>query len=88
MRDFLLPIKASDVIQSGKVWRETTMETEHGVFNDSCHGKKIKNVSEVLPHVASAELSQTFIVKTIHLSNISRFVVAAQNHDSAGVTDF
>lgn len=47
------------------------METEDLAFNNCSHGKVIKEVSEVFPDIGVSILSETFIVESINLGDLS-----------------
>jgi hypothetical protein len=56
------------------------------VVNERCQGKKIKQVGEEPPDVGIAVFTQALVVETVHLSNLARFVIAAQDGDAIAVS--
>lgn len=58
------------------------MKAEHLVLNDSCQWQVIEELSELLPDIGIAVLSEAFIVETVHLCDLPALVVATQNGDS------
>ena len=65
MRSLLNAIKLSNLIKSINGWRETTMETEDLVLNDSSQRQVVEELCELLPHIGISVLSQALIVETI-----------------------
>ena len=64
------------------------MKSEYFIFHDCCDRQIIKNVSEVLPNIRTAVFSMAFIVKSVDLGDLSRFMVPSQNGQSVSVPDF
>jgi len=58
------------------------------IVDESGKRKVIEKVGEVFPNICVSVLSQAFIVETIHLSDLSRFVVTSKDGDSVPVTNF
>ena len=57
------------------------------VFDEGGEGEVVEEVGEVSPYVRVAVLAQTFIVETVHLRDLSRFVVASQDGHSVAVAE-
>ena len=55
------------------------MKTKDGMFHQRCEGEVIKEVRKELPNIGRTILTNTFIVKTIHLANVGAFVISSQN---------
>jgi hypothetical protein len=68
-------------------WRKSTMKAEYTVGNYGGHGQVIKGVCEMFPNVGVPVLSQAFIVKSIHLSDLPTFMVTPQDGDTVPVPD-
>ena len=58
------------------------MDAENFVVNDGCEGQVVKDLCAVAPHVDGAVLAKTFIVETVHLSDLSRLVIASDESDT------
>lgn len=41
------------------------METENTICYHSCHGKIVKSVGEVFPHICISIFTQTFVIKSV-----------------------
>ena len=64
--------------------QEVTRHT-HLVVNKRCQGKEIEEVGEEPPDVSIAVFAQAFVVEPIHLGDLTRFVIAAQDGDAITV---
>lgn len=63
------------------------MKTEDLVFNKSGKGEVVEEVSEIFPNVGVAVFAQAFVVESIHLCDLARFMVSSENGDTLGITD-
>ena len=59
----------------GTQWEEKT----HLVFDEGGERKVIKEVGEVSPNVGVAVFSQALVIEAVHLRDLPRFVVAAED---------
>ena len=82
MGRLLHSIELANLVQSVDTWRETTVETEDLVFNNSRQGQVVKKLSELLPDLGVAVLAQAFVIESVYLGDLTRLVVAPQNSDS------
>ena len=82
MGRLLHSIELANLVQGVDTWRETAVEAKDLVFNDSSQGQVVKKLSELLPDVGIAILAQAFVIESVHLSDLSRLVVASQDCDS------
>ena len=71
---------------------QTTEETQRKkgrstdlVLDESCEGKEIEQIGEVSPYVGVSVLPQAFVVETVHLGDLARFVVAPEDGNSIAV---
>ncbi len=64
------------------------MKTEEGVFNNGSEWQVIKELSKGFPDVAVSVLSGALIIKSIHLGDLSGFVVTSEDDNSVFVSDF
>jgi hypothetical protein len=62
------------------------MQAEYFLFNHSGQGKIIKEVSEVFPHICVAILSQTLIIETIHLRDLTRLMISTEDGNTVLVS--
>jgi hypothetical protein len=86
--NFLYAVECSDVVESIDAWGETSVEAEDLVVDKGSEGEVIEKVCEVFPYVGVTVLSETLVVKSIDLSDLAGFVVAAEDCDALGVSDF
>lgn len=64
------------------------MHAKHPPIHDSSQTQVIKHVTTIPPDVDASVFSLTFIVETVDLSDLTGFVVAADEGYSIGVADF
>lgn len=64
------------------------MKTENLVVDKCGEGEVVKEVGEVFPDVGITVLSQAFVVEPVHLGDLARLVVSAEDGDALGVADF
>lgn len=88
MRNFLNTIQRSDIVQSIDRRTKTSVKAENLVLNQSGKRKIIEEVGEVLPHVRISVFAKAFVVKSVDLCDLSRFVVSTKDCDTLRVTDF
>ena len=55
------------------------MQTKNRIINQSCKWKIIKSVSEIFPDIWVAVFPAALIVKSVHLSDLPRFMIPPQN---------
>lgn len=56
------------------------MDAEDLSFDDGCEGEVVEGVIEVVPDVVVAVLAGDFIVESVDVGDVSRLVVAPQQH--------
>mmetsp|Transcript_22016 Transcript_22016/g.45016 ORF Transcript_22016/g.45016 Transcript_22016/m.45016 type:complete len:282 (-) Transcript_22016:30-875(-) len=88
MGNFLHTVQVPRMIQGVDRRRQSTMEAENAICDNSCHWKVIKGVREVLPNIGITILSQAFIIKSVDLGDLAGFVIAPDERDAVGVADF
>jgi hypothetical protein len=64
------------------------MQAEDLVFDEGGEGEEVEEVGEIFPDVCVSILSEAFVVETVNLSDLARFVVATEDGDALGVADF
>ena len=87
MWDFLNAVKGPDVIKRVDARGETTVQTEDLVVNQGGEGQVVKKICEVLPDIGVAVLSETLVVETVNLGDLSRLVVSAEDGNALGVSN-
>lgn len=64
------------------------MKAENLVLNQSGEREIVEEVGEVLPNVRISVFTQAFVVKSVDLCDLSRFMVSTKNCDALRVTNF
>ena len=64
------------------------MEAEDLVVDKGGEREIVEEVCEVFPYVGIAVLSKTLIVEAIDLGDLTGFVVATENCNALGISDF
>lgn len=64
------------------------MQTEDLIVDQCGEWEVVKEICEIFPHVRVPVLSQAFVIEAIHLGNLSRLMIAAQDCDALRVSDF
>ena len=57
-------------------------------LDEGGEGEVIKEIGEVTPYVGVPVFSETFVVESIHLGNLSGFVVPAKDSDAIAIPEF
>ena len=57
------------------------------IFDEGGEGEVVEEVGEVSPYVCVAVLAEAFVVETIHLRDLPRFVVSAEDGYSIAVSE-
>lgn len=86
--DLLHAVKRANLVQTIEGWRETAVEAEDFLLDDSSEGQVIEEIREVLPHVSISVLAQALVVEAVHLGDLARFVVASQDCHTVLVANF
>jgi hypothetical protein len=88
MRNLLYTIQCSDVIKGIDAGRETSVQAEDLVIDQGGEGEVVEEIGEVLPYIRIAVFSETFIVEPIDLCDLTGFMVATEDGDALGISDF
>ena len=64
------------------------MDTENCVVDDGSNGKIVKDVGAIAPDVEGAEFPEAFIVKSVHLGDLSAFMIPSNKSNHVWVSDF
>lgn len=86
--NLLNSIQRSNMIERVDGGRESAMEAEDLIRNQSSERQIVKEVGEELPHVGIAVFLAALVVKSVHLSDLPTLVVATQNGDSVLESNF
>lgn len=62
-------------------------QNTHLVFDEGGEREVVEEVGEVSPYVRISVLSETFIVESVYLCDLPRFVVSAEDGDSIAVSE-
>jgi len=58
------------------------------ILNDGAEGEVVKDFRAVPPHIHRTVFPQAFVVESVHLSDLSTFVISADERDAVGIADF
>ena len=64
------------------------MNAEHPSIHDRAKRKVVKDLATPSPDVTAPVLSLAFVIKAVHLRDLSRLMVAAYEGHAFGVADF
>ena len=76
--NFLLPVDNAYLIQCVDAWTESPV---HGEY-------LIEYFRAVSPEVDAPKFPQTFVVEAVYLCDFSAFVIASDEDDAIGISDF
>ena len=65
-----------------------SMNAEHPSIHDRAKRKVVKDLATPSPDVTAPVLSLAFVIKPVHLRDLSRLMVAAYEGHAFGVADF
>ena len=88
MWHLLYAVESSNVVESIYTWGETSVEAEDLIVDESSKREIVEEICEVFPHICVAIFSETLIVETIDLGDLARFVVATEDCDALGISNF
>lgn len=83
----MLSVDDSDLIDSLDFRRETSVNAEDFAVYNRSKGEIIEDFSEVVPWVDVSIFSEHFVIESVCLCCLSRFVVASKKSDTLGVFD-
>mmetsp|Transcript_18871 Transcript_18871/g.52453 ORF Transcript_18871/g.52453 Transcript_18871/m.52453 type:complete len:274 (+) Transcript_18871:788-1609(+) len=87
MRDLLVPVDGTDLIQRAYVGGQTAVHAQDLLIDEGGKAEAIEALYAVSPHARVAVLAQAFIVKAVHLRNLSRLVISAEKRDVGRVLE-
>ena len=68
MRDLLVPLDESDLVQGPDVGGEPAVDAEDLAVDERGDGKHVEHLAAVAPHVAVAILVLALVIETVHLA--------------------
>jgi len=75
------------VVQSVDTGTETSVEAKYLPVDQGSQRKVIEQISEVLPDIGVSVFSEAFIVESVDLGDLTRFMVTSEDSDSIFVPD-
>ena len=84
----LNPIQRSYVVEGVNAGRKAPVQTEYLVIDQRRQRQIVEEIGEKLPYIGIAILAEAFIVETVYLGNLARFVIASKNGDSLRISNF
>ena len=64
------------------------MDAKDLFVNDCSQCQIIEYIRAIAPHVDAAKLAQAFVIKSVYLSDLARFVVASDQRDTLWIANF
>jgi hypothetical protein len=64
------------------------MHAEHSAIHYGAQSQIVEHLAAVAPHVCAAVLARTLVVEAVHLRDLPRLVVAADERDAVRIADF
>lgn len=86
MRDFLRTGNDADLVEGPDLGGKAAMDAEHSAVDDGGEGEEIEDLTAGFPDGGVAVLLLALLIETIHLCDLARFVVAADEGDLVGVS--
>ena len=74
MWNFLVPLDQPDVIKRPDFRRESAVDAEDLVVDESCHGEHVEDSAAVAPGVGVAVLVLALVVETVNLASEKKHV--------------
>lgn len=87
MWHLLNSVERFDVVKRVNGWAQASMQTEDLVLDECGERKVVEEVGEVFPDVGIAVFAQALIIEAVHLCDLARLVVSAEDGDAGGVAD-
>jgi hypothetical protein len=81
-------IKLTNIVKGIQRRGKTTVEAENLSLNQRSKGKIVEEIRKIFPHIGGPILSQTFIIKAVHLGDLTAFVISSENRNSMSVANF
>jgi hypothetical protein len=88
VRHLLYAIERSNVIQRVDAGGETSVEAEDLVVDEGGERQIVEEVGEVFPHVRISIFPEALVVEAVDLRDLAGLVVATEDGDALGVSDF
>lgn len=85
VRNFLSTGNDADLINCADLWAQTTVNTKNFAIHNSGKDEEVKDLAARFPNRSIAVLLLTLLVKTIDLSDLTRFVITPDKGDLVGI---
>lgn len=76
------------IINGPDVWWETSVDTKHFILYDGSEWQIIEYVCAVSPNIQRLILSETLVIETIDLCDLSTLVIPPNQSDPIRIPDF
>ena len=77
-----------NLVNAVDAWTEPSVDTEDTIVDDTGEREIVEHVGEMVPHGCVAVLSTALGIEAVGLRDASRFVVASDQVDPVGVSQF
>ena len=82
------PDNTAYLVDTVEIRTQTTMNAKHASIHNSTQREVIKDLTAISPHIRRAILPLAFVIEPIHLRNLARLVVSADERDAIRVSHF
>lgn len=84
----LYAVQSADVVEGVDAGRETAVKTEDLILDQGGERQEIEKIGEVLPDIRISVFPEALVVKAVDLGDLTRLVIASQDGDALGVSNF
>jgi len=81
-------VHTSYLVDGGDGRTESAVETKDQVVDERRQRQIIEKIHKQLPYFHVSVLGETFVVESVHLRDLARFVISSEDGDALGITDF
>ena len=86
MRDLLSTSNDADLVKGADLWTQTTMDAEDLAVDDCTEDEEVEHLAAGLPDRCIPILLLAFFIESVDLSDLTRFVVAANKGNAIRVS--
>lgn len=88
LRNLFESINSLNILHISNIRRQSSMDAKNFLVHHSSQGQIVKNLCASSPNIERSIFPDTFIIKTVYLSNQPRFVITSEESDSIFISHF